>query len=115
LNWPVSNPPNTRRPLLNAAVAGVLSVATISISSDHFDKIFQFLAGIEIYPFAGLVGKSQAPVPFALDPNQVIVSFGVLGGIFTMGGRLIAGCHGNGSLPARQYGVNSHSNWPARK
>ena len=67
---------------------GVLSVATISISSDHFDKIFQFLAGIEIYPFAGLVNKSQAAVTFALDPHQVIVNFGLLDGILIVRVRL---------------------------
>ncbi|MGA2178193.1 MAG: hypothetical protein ABSH15_01230 [Verrucomicrobiota bacterium] len=78
-------------------------------SSDHFDKICQFLAGIEIYPFAGRIGKSQAPVTFALDPHQVIVNFGVLGGILIARVRLSAGCHGNGSLSARQYGVNSTS------
>jgi hypothetical protein len=48
------------------------------LSSDHFDKICQFLAGIEVYPFAVRIGKSQAPVTFALDPRQIIVSCGSL-------------------------------------
>ena len=48
--------------------------ATISISSDHFDKIRQFLTGIEIYPLAGRIRIGQAPVSFALNPCQVLVS-----------------------------------------
>jgi hypothetical protein len=55
-------------------LTGVLSVATISISSNHFDKIRQFLPGIEIYPFAGLVQIGQAHIFFALDPGQILVS-----------------------------------------
>jgi hypothetical protein len=55
-------------------LTGVLSVATISISSNHFDEIRQFLPGIEIYPFAGLVQIGQALIFFALNPHQVLVS-----------------------------------------
>jgi hypothetical protein len=63
-----------RRPLLSAAVAGVLSVATFfSISSNHFDKIRQFLPGIEIDPSAGRIRISQTPVSFALNPHQILV------------------------------------------
>jgi hypothetical protein len=40
------------------------------ISSDYFDKIRQFLAGIEVYPFAGRVQISQTPVFLALNPYQ---------------------------------------------
>ena len=40
-------------------------------SANHFDKIRQFLAGIEIYPFAGRVQIGQAPVFFALDPYRI--------------------------------------------
>ena len=64
-----------RRPLLSAAVAGVLSVATFfSISSNHFDKIRQFLPGIEIDPFAGRIQIGQALIFFALNPYQILVS-----------------------------------------
>jgi hypothetical protein len=55
-------------------MAGVLSVATISISANHFDKIRQFLPGIEIYPFAGRIRIGQTPESFALNPYQVLVS-----------------------------------------
>jgi hypothetical protein len=41
--------------------------------SDYFDEICQFLPGIEVYPFAGLVQISQAPVFLALNPDQVLV------------------------------------------
>jgi hypothetical protein len=43
-------------------------------SSDHFDKIRQFLAGIEIYPFAGRIRIGQALIFFALNPDQALVS-----------------------------------------
>jgi hypothetical protein len=43
-------------------------------SSDHFDKIRYFLAGIEIYPLAGRVQIGQALIFFALNPDQVLVS-----------------------------------------
>jgi hypothetical protein len=55
-------------------MAGVLSVATISISANHFDKIRQFVTGIEIYPLAGRIRIGQASVFFALNPYQVLVS-----------------------------------------
>ena len=42
-------------------------------SSDYFDEIRQFLPGIEVYPFAGLVQIGQAPVFFALNPDQDFV------------------------------------------
>ena len=84
-------------------------------SSDHFDKICQFLAGIEIYPFAGRIGKSQAPVTFALDPHQVIVSFRVLDGILTVGGRLSAGCHGGTACQPGNMASTAPQNWSGRK
>jgi len=37
---------------------------------DHFDKIRYFLAGVEIYPFAGRVSIGHAPVSLALNPHQ---------------------------------------------
>ena len=55
-------------------LTGVLSVATISISSNHFDKIRQFLPGMEINPLAGRIRIGQALVFFALNPCQVLVS-----------------------------------------
>jgi hypothetical protein len=39
-------------------------------SSDYFDEIRQFLAGIEVYPFIGRVQIGQTPVSFALNPYQ---------------------------------------------
>jgi hypothetical protein len=40
------------------------------LSPDHFDKIHQFPAGIEIYPFTGRVQIGHAPVSLALNPYQ---------------------------------------------
>jgi hypothetical protein len=42
-------------------------------SSDYFDEIRQFFAGIEIYPFACRVQIGQAPIFFALNPDQVLL------------------------------------------
>jgi hypothetical protein len=41
-------------------------------SADYFDETRQFLAGIEVYPFAGRVQISQAPIFFALNPDQFL-------------------------------------------
>jgi len=43
----------------------------MAASSDDFDKIRQFLAGIETYPIAGCVRIGHAPVSPALNPHQV--------------------------------------------
>jgi hypothetical protein len=43
------------------------------LSSDYFDETRQFLPGIEVYPFAGLVQISQALVFLALNPDQILV------------------------------------------
>ena len=43
-------------------------------SPDHFDKIRQFLPGIEIDPLAGRIRIGQTPESFALNPCQVLVS-----------------------------------------
>jgi len=42
-------------------------------SSDYFDEIRQFFAGIKVYPFPGLVQIGQTPEFLALNPDQVLV------------------------------------------
>jgi len=50
-------------------------------SSNHFEEIRQFLAGIEIDPIAGRVKIGQATVSFALDPYQVRVNWKLPAGL----------------------------------
>jgi hypothetical protein len=50
-------------------------------SSDYFDEILQFPAGIEVYPFAGRVQIGQAPVFFALNPYQVLENWNLPAGL----------------------------------
>jgi hypothetical protein len=52
---------------------GVSTVSPQPTSPDYFNGTRQFLSGIEIYPFAGLVQVSQAPVFLALNPDQILV------------------------------------------
>ena len=43
------------------------------LSSDHVDKVLQFLAGIEIYPFARRAHISHTPMFLALNPYQIFM------------------------------------------
>jgi hypothetical protein len=38
--------------------------------SNHLNETGQRLAGVEVYPFASRISIGQAPVAFALDPDQ---------------------------------------------
>ena len=59
-----------RLPAKRTRPSGVTTGQPSDPSTDHLDKIRQFLAGIEIYPVAGCVNIGQAPVFFALNPYQ---------------------------------------------
>src|SRR5208283_4219802 len=69
-------------------------------SSDHFDEIRQFLAGVEIYPFAGRVQIGQATVVFALDPYQIRVIWKLPAGLDILKMKLDSVSHWNGGTLA---------------